>query len=69
MKNIKVKYLEEDFRPAFVFDDAKNIKLTDVDIATAKELPVIFLNNTEGVVFKNLKMPVSEVKGILKVNK
>jgi hypothetical protein len=68
MKNIKVKYLEEDFRPAFVFDDAKNIKLTDVDIATAKELPVIFLNNTEGVVFKNLKMPVSEAKGVVRAN-
>ncbi|MBL7817084.1 MAG: glycoside hydrolase family 28 protein [Saprospiraceae bacterium] len=68
MKNVKVKYIEEDFRPAFVFDDAKNIKLTDVDIATAKELPVIFLNNTEGVIFKNLKMPVSEVKGIVKAN-
>ena len=25
-------------------------------------------NNTEGVVFKNLKMPVSEAKGVMKTN-
>ncbi len=68
MKNIKVKYIEDDFRPAFVFDDVKASTLTDVHIGTAMEMPVIFLNNTEGVVFKNLKMPVSEAKGIMKRN-
>lgn len=68
LKNVKVSYLEDDFRPAFVFDDVKQITLTDVQIPTAKEMPVIQLNNASNVNFKNLRMPVSEAKGILKTN-
>jgi hypothetical protein len=64
IKNFTVSYKEDDFRPAFVFDDVKKIDLTDVHILTAKEMPVIFLNNAKEVTMKKLAMPVSEEKGI-----
>jgi hypothetical protein len=66
MRNVRVSYVEDDFRPAFVFDDVKGIELSDVTIPKAKELPVILFNNTTGILTKNLKMAVSEEKGILK---
>lgn len=68
MKNVKVNYLKDDFRPALIFDDVKGIALTDVDIATAKEMPVVLFNNTTDIALENLKMPVSEEKGIQKTN-
>jgi len=68
MKNVKVNYLKDDFRPALIFDDVKGIVLTDIDIATAKEMPVVLFNNTTDIVLENLKMPVSEEKGVQKTN-
>jgi len=68
MKNVTMKYIENDFRPAFVFDDVKGIDMTDVTIPAATEMPVILFNNTTGIETKNLKIPVSEEKGIMKSN-
>ncbi len=68
IRNFTVSYKEDDFRPAFVFDDVKGIELTDVKIPTAKEMPMIFLNNATNVNMKELKIPVSENKAIMKVN-
>ncbi len=68
IKNFTVSFKEFDFRPAFVFDDVKNVELNKISIPTAGEMPMILLNNTSGVHFKELKIPVSEEKGILKTN-
>ncbi len=68
MKNVIIKYLADDFRPAFVFDDAKSIDLTDVNITTAKEMPVVLFNNASNITTKNLKLPVSEASGVMKTN-
>ncbi|HEX5026866.1 MAG TPA: glycoside hydrolase family 28 protein, partial [Agriterribacter sp.] len=67
-KNVTLRYLEDDFRPAMVIDDAKNINLVNVHIPTAKEMPVILLNKTVGIELKDLKIPVSEREGIRKTN-
>lgn len=68
MKNVKVNYLKDDFRPALVFDDVKGLELADIDIPTAKEMPVVLFNNTTDITLENLKMPVSEDKGVQKTN-
>jgi len=51
-----------------VLDDAKGIDMKDVNIVSAKEMPVILLNNTTGVTTENLVMPVTGEKGIQKTN-
>ena len=66
MKNVTISYREADFRPAMVMDDVKGIDMDGVTIPAAIEMPVLFLNKTSGVTFKNLKLPVSEEKGILR---
>jgi hypothetical protein len=66
MKNIKIFYQKDDFRPALVFDDVKGIELDGIDIPTAKEMPVVYFNNTSEISIKDFKMPVSEAIGIVK---
>ena len=46
IKNFTISYKEDDYRPAMVFDDVKGVDLRDIKIPTAKEMPMIFLNNT-----------------------
>ncbi|WP_019987527.1 glycoside hydrolase family 28 protein [Rudanella lutea] len=67
-KNLRLRYVEEDFRPALIFDDARQIELSDVSVLTANQMPVIMLNNTAEVKTTNLKLPVDAEKGILKTN-
>lgn len=69
MKNVKISYSEDDFRPAMVFDDVKGINLHSVDIPTAKEMPVVLLNNVSEEKLDGLKMPVDKAAGIRKMNK
>ena len=69
MKNVKISYKDNDFRPAMVFDDVKGITLKSVDIPTAKEMPVVLLNNVSGENMDGLKMAVDPTKGIRKMNK
>jgi hypothetical protein len=66
MKNVKISYKEDDFRPAMVFDDVKGISLNAVEIPTVKELPVIFLNNVSGEKFDALQLPIDQKKAIVK---
>lgn len=67
-KNVRLHYLEDDFRPAIVLDDVKNSQLNDLIIPTAKEFPMIILNNTTDVTLKGLQIPVSQDKAVRKTN-
>jgi hypothetical protein len=68
MKNVTVSFLKTDFRPAFVTDDVKGIELDNVNISTAKEMPVMLFNNTSDITLTDLKMPVAESVGIRKTD-
>jgi len=65
MKDVKVSYREFDFRPAMVFDDARDIELCDVNIASGSEIPIVLFNNTKSKEIKNLKLPVNGKNAIL----
>lgn len=67
-KGLKLRYVDPDFRPAIVLDDVQNSELNTVEVLTAKELPVVLLNNTTGMTMKDLKLPVKEEQGVLKSN-
>lgn len=64
MKNIKLRYKKEDFRTAMIFDDVKRLQLSDVNIAAAKELPVIILNKVPSPSLQNIQLPVEQTKGV-----
>ena len=66
IKNMTVKYLKEDFRPAFVVDDVKGIDLTALSIPTAKEMPILYFNKSSEISLQNLKIPVAEERGVVK---
>ncbi len=50
MKNIKVSIKEADYRPAFVFDDVKGLRLKAVDIVGDEKKEGVVLNAVEGFV-------------------
>jgi hypothetical protein len=68
IKNFNIRYKEDDFRPAMVLDDVKNIDMVGIQIPTAKEWPMILLNNSIDVRMKDLKIPYNEEKAIMKTN-
>ena len=68
-KNVQVSYKEDDFRPAMVFDDVKGLSLNQVEIPTAKEMPVIVMRQVTKPVLEQVKLPVDTKKGILVLKK
>jgi len=69
MKNVKISYKTDDFRPAMVFDDVKGINLKSVEIPTAKDMPVVLLNKVSEEKLDGLKIPVDQSAGIQKMDK
>ncbi|HJV77503.1 MAG TPA: glycosyl hydrolase family 28 protein [Paludibacter sp.] len=69
MKNISVSYKDEDFRPAMVFDDVKELNLNNVVVLTAKEMPVLVLRNVKTPLLEQVNLPVDNKKGILILKK
>ena len=65
LSNVKMSFKQDDFRPAIVADDAKNITIQQISIPTAKELPVIYFNNSKNLNLKNIEMPFSNERGII----
>ena len=64
MKNVRISYKEDDFRPACVFDDVNGLKLNNVEIPTAKEMPVLILKNVKNKSVEQIKLSVDTKKGI-----
>ncbi|KJD34724.1 glycoside hydrolase [Tamlana nanhaiensis] len=60
-KNVTVKLKEDDFRPAFVFDDVKTLNMEAVSISK-KDTNQIILNNTE-----NINLDATAKKQVLKI--
>jgi polygalacturonase len=63
LKNVTIKYLEKDFRPAIVLDDVKQVAFTRLNIPTA-DAPVIVLRGVENETIKELKTTTSVKKAI-----
>jgi polygalacturonase len=64
LKNVTIKYIEKDFRPAIVLDDVQQVAFNGLNIPTADE-PVIVLHGVKGESIKNLKTPVNSKKAIM----
>jgi hypothetical protein len=69
MKNVRVSYKNDDFRPACVFDDVNGLQLNGVTISTAKEIPVIVLKNVRNQGLEQVKLPIDNNKGIMILSK
>jgi polygalacturonase len=65
LSNIKLSYKQDDFRPALIADDVKDLSLKDLNIPTSKSAAVIVLNNVINPITDNIILPVSNKDGIL----
>ena len=68
MNNIKLSYKEDDFRAAMIFDDVERLSLNNINIKSAKEMPVLVFNNVRQLSQQNIVLPVEDSKAILTTN-
>jgi polygalacturonase len=54
MKNIKIQLIEDDFRPAFIFDDVKAVEIHGLGLPASTVLPSIILNHVNNSVINGL---------------
>ncbi len=66
LKNVVLKYTEQDFRPALVFDDVNQLTITDLEIPTVKVSPTIVLRQVSNESLKKIKMPVNKKSAIIR---
>jgi len=67
LKNIKLEYKKEDFRPAIIFDDVRKLNLQSVSIPSGKTPPVIVLKGTPLPSLNALKLPFEQAKAVIMV--
>ncbi|RXK57742.1 glycoside hydrolase family 28 [Lacibacter luteus] len=65
LKNVTLRYKEEDFRVPCIFDDVKELQIQQLTIPQSKEMPVLLLNNVKGYSFKELRLPKPESEAII----
>jgi parallel beta-helix repeat protein len=58
LKNVQMKFIKDDFRAAFIFDDVNELNLSNVSIPSYKEFPVIVMNNVRNKAIDQLKLPL-----------
>ncbi len=63
-KNVIVGFDDSDFRPAFVFDDVTGLKLNNIEVKSATEVPVMVFKNVNKPVIEGLKLPLQDKKAI-----
>ncbi len=64
LKNIKIRYLKDDFRPAYTFDDVKDLKMNGIEVETGKIMPVIVLQDVKDQVLQQIKLPSADKNAI-----
>ncbi len=57
IKDMTLKYIKDELRPACVFDDVDNLGITGLNVPTVKTLPAIALKNVTNSSFKKIKIP------------
>jgi len=65
LKNIKLQYKKEDFRPALVFDDVQQLQVQGLQIPTAKSTPVIVLKDVPAPQLNTMKLPFDKSKAVM----
>lgn len=64
LKNVQLKFINEDFRAACIFDDVEGLNLTNLSIPTYNQFPVIVLSKVKGKNLNQLKLPLTASKAI-----
>lgn len=64
IKNVKLSYINDDYRTACIFDDVTNLELNGLSVKNYQNLPVIVLHNTKGYKMSHLTLPLPENKAV-----
>lgn len=64
IKNVRLSIREFDFRPAYVFDDVKNLKIEDGSITTRTQNAQVVIKDVTGMEIKSLFVDGKELKAV-----
>lgn len=64
LKNVKLQYKKEDFRPAMVLDDVQQLQIQGLQIPTAHSAPVIVLKDVPSPALATMKLPFNNSKAV-----
>ena len=67
LKNVKLQYKKEDFRPAIVADDVQRLQIEGLQIPAAQSAPVIVLKNVPSPSLSAMKLPYDNSKAVMVV--
>jgi hypothetical protein len=68
LKNIKLSYNEDDFRPACVFDDVTKLAIDGLSIPSAQTLPILVLKGVRSPLLKKIILKEDNSKAIKTIN-
>ncbi|MBO9204731.1 MULTISPECIES: glycoside hydrolase family 28 protein [Niastella] len=64
LRNVKLQYKKEDFRPAMVVDDVQQLQVQGLQIPTAQSAPVIVLKDVPEPALADMKLPYENSKAV-----
>lgn len=65
LKNVKLQYKKEDFRPAVIFDDVQKLTLENVNIPTGQKPPAIVFKDTPAPSLASTKLPFNNKDAVV----
>lgn len=64
IRNIRLSVREDDYRPAYVFDDVKNINIEGGSITARTKIPQLVVKDLDGLEINNLRVDGKELKAV-----
>ena len=57
IKNVTLKYKQDDFRIPFIMDDVQRVNISNLQIPTAIQAPVLWLRQVNGITVDRIWSP------------
>ncbi|OQP53369.1 glycoside hydrolase family 28 [Niastella yeongjuensis] len=67
LKNVKLQYKKEDFRPAMVVEDVQQLVVEGLQVPSGQSAPVIVLKNVPTPALSAMKLPYDNSKAVMEV--
>jgi hypothetical protein len=69
MKNVTLKYKKDDFRVPVVMDDVQKVSISNLDIPTSLQAPVLWMRQIKDIVVDRIRSPYHLTEAIKTVDK
>jgi len=68
MKNVTLKYKKDDFRVPFVMDDVQKVSISNLDIPTSLQAPVLWMRKAKEITVDRIRSPYAITEALKLMN-